>query len=142
MDNNTQGSMSPGLESYSEYNEDKVEEVIEYDEELNKRLQEVFKMVTGKSSSLEQLKSFVKAEVGPKGTLTEIYDTPEEIIEETEKIREKYGWPKEKEALNELKDMTNNPESRGTTQRGTAVTTAGEDYQTLDINKSKDCGCN
>jgi hypothetical protein len=126
----------------SEYNEDKVEEVIEYDEELNKRLQEVFKMVTGKSSSLEKLQSFVKAEVGPKGTLTEIYDTPKEIIEETEKIREKYGWPKEKEALNELKDMKNNPESRGTTQRGTAVTTAGEDYQTLDINKSKDCGCN
>ncbi len=142
MDNNTQGSMSPGLESTSEYNEDKVEEVIEYDEELNKRLQEVFKMVTGKSSSLERLKSFVKAEVGPKGTLTDIYDTPEEIIEETEKIREKYGWPKEKEALNELKDMKNNPESRGTTQRGTAVTTSGEDYQTLDINKSEDCGCN
>ena len=141
MDNNTQGSMSPGLESYSEYNEDKVEEIVEYDEELKKRQQEVFKMVTGKRSSLEQLKSFIKAEVGPKGTLTEIFETPEEILERTEEIREKHGWPKEKEALNELADMKNNPESRGSTQRGTAVTTAGEDYQTLDINKSEDCGC-
>jgi len=119
----------------------KVEDVIEYDEQLEKRRQEVFKMVTGKRSSLEQLKSFIKAEVGPKGTLTEIFETPEEILERTEEIREKHGWPKEKEALNELADMKNNPESRGTTQRGTAVTTAGEDYQTLDINKSEDCGC-
>ena len=141
MDNNTQGSMSPGLESYSEYNEDKVEEITEYDEKLEKRRQEVFKMVTGKRSSLEQLKSFIKAEVGPEGTLTEIFDTPEEILERTEEIREKHGWPKEKEALNELHDMKNNPESRGTTQRGTAVTTAGQDYQTLDITKSEDCGC-
>ena len=142
MDNSTQGSMSPGLESYSEYNEDKVEEIVEYDEELKKRQQEVFKMVTGKRSSLEQLREFVKADVGTKGTLSEIFDTPEEILEETERIREKYGWPKEKEALNELADMKNNPESRGTSQRGTTVTTAGEDQQTLDITKSDDCGCN
>ena len=142
MDNSTQGSMSPGLESYSEYNEDKAKEIT--DPALEKYLKEVFKMVTGKSSSLEELKSFVKAEVGPEGTLTEIYETPEEILERTEEIREKYGWPKEKEALEELADMKNNPTSGGTWQRGTAVTTAGEDNQTFDITKSEDadCGCN
>ena len=77
-----------------------------------------------------------------KGTLAEIFDTPEEILAQTERIREKYGWPKEKEALEELADMTNNPESGGTWQRGTAVTTAGQDDQTFDITKSEDCGCN
>ena len=99
-------------------------------------------------SSLEKLKRHTN---GPpksdsfatdKGTLSEIFDTPEEILAETKKIREKYGWPKMTDALNELQDMANNPPSRGTWQRGTAVTTAGEDEQTLDITKSKDCGCN
>ena len=47
-----------------------------------------------------------------------------------------------KKTHDELQDMANNPPSRGTCQRGTAVTTAGEDEQTLDITKSKDCGCN
>ena len=157
MDNTTQGSMSPGLESYSEYNEDKTEEITDYS---NRR--EVIKMfkVQGSSeekklvrenqaeSSLEKLKRHTD---GPpksdsfatdKGTLSEIFDTPEEILAETKKIREKYGWPKMTDALNELQDMANNPPARGTWQRGTTVTTAGEDEQTLDITKAKDCGCN
>jgi hypothetical protein len=157
MDNTTQGSSSPGLESYEEYNEDKTEEIIDY----NSNLREVIKMfkVQGSSeekklvrenqaeSSLEKLKRHTD---GPpksdsfatdKGTLAEIFDTPEEILAETKKIREKYGWPKMTDALNELQDMANNPPARGTWQRGTTVTTAGEDEQTLDITKSKDCGC-
>ncbi len=160
MDNTTQGSMSPGLESYSEYNEDKAKEILE--DEFANNLREVVKMGTlqgsaeekkavkdsVKSSSLESLKRYVNG--APKsdsfdtdaGTLSEIYRTPEEILAQTERIREKYGWPKEKEALEELKDMANNPKSRGTWQRGTAVTTAGEEEQTLDITKSDDCGCN
>ena len=160
MDNTTQGSMSPGLESYSEYNEDKAKETLE--DAFANNLREVVKMGTlqgsseekkavkdsVKNSSLESLKRYVDGAPKSdsfdtdKGTLAEIFDTPEEILAQTERIREKYGWPKEKEALEELADMTNNPESGGTWQRGTSVTTAGEDDQTLDITKSEDCGCN
>jgi hypothetical protein len=87
-----------------------------------------------------------KSSVGKagKGTLGEIWDTPEEIKARTKEMREKYGWPEEENSLEALRQLKNNPPVHGTTQRGTTVTTSGEDEQTFPMEKSadKDCGCN